>query len=657
MNSSKIKFAAKALSCVGVAMALMVSAAGLASASTTTAHRDRHHDVASARHSPFEYARIGEGGLVTAVTSASVTVNRWNGKTTTYTITPSTTFTEGHSPTTAASLVVGDRINIRLRRADPRTALKINIELAELAGKVSSVVGNLITITGPQGFAREILVSPSTTFTEGGQGATLADVTVGAPIFATGTIDANLTTLDALTVRIDSSTHALVYHGVVTAASSSSVTITRLNGVVAHFAIMPTTVFTQGKNVLTDASLAVGDHVDVQVNSGAPDTAVRINIDLTSLAGTVSAVTTSLITITAAKGFSRTIAVSATTTYSEGGHSATLADVTVGSQIVAVGLIDPNQTTLDASRVDIRQAGHLITYRGVVSAVTTTSVTVNRNDGITTTFTFTPSTIITEGAASMTPTSLAVGDTVDVTVNSTAPTTALKINIVHASLAGPVLAISGNTITIMGGQGFSRTVQVSATTTYTEGGSPATLSDIVVGSVIVAVGTIDTNLTTLDATAVTIKNSGHAETIHGLVTAVATSTFTLQRSNGTTTTFTVTPSTTFSEGSTVLTFAALVMGDDANVTVNSVNPTTAVSVDILLATLSGHVTAVTSSTITVVAGKGFDRTINVSATTTYTKGGQPATLADVTVGSYITAQGTVDANGTTLDAATVTIGK
>jgi len=111
-------------------------------------------------------------------------------------------------------------------------------------------------------------VSPSTTFTEGGQGATLADVTVGAPIFATGTIDANLTTLDALTVRIDSSTHALVYHGVVTAASSSSVTITRLNGVVAHFAIMPTTVFTQGKNVLTDASLAVGDHVDVQVNSG-----------------------------------------------------------------------------------------------------------------------------------------------------------------------------------------------------------------------------------------------------------------------------------------------------------------------------------------------------------------------------------------------------
>jgi hypothetical protein len=657
MYSSRMKLAAKAASSVGIAMALMVSAAGLASASTSTAHRASHHDVSSSRHSRFEYARIGEGGLVTAVTTTSVTVDRWDGKTTTYTITPSTTFTEGSTPTTAASLVVGDRINIRLDRSAPTTALKINIELAQLAGKVSSVAGNLITITGPQGFAREILVSATTTFTQGGQPATLADVTVGAPIFAKGTIDANLTTLDALSVRIGSTTHAIVYQGVVTAVSSTSVTVQRANTATALFTITPTTTFSQGKNVLTIASLVVGDHVDVEVSSSAPGTALKINIDLTALAGSVTAVTASSITIMAAKGFSRTVVVSATTVYTEGGQPATLADVTVGSDIVAVGLIDPNQTSLDASKVDIRQAGHSITYRGLVNAVTTTSVTVNRNDGKTTTFTITPSTIITEGPSTMTPASLAVGDTVDVTVNSTAPLTALKINIVQATLAGPVTAINGDTITIMGGQGFSRTVQVSATTTYTEGGSPATLSDIVVGSVIAAVGTIGTNLTTLDATAVTIKNSGHAETVHGLVTAVSTSSFTLQRSNGVTTNFTVTPSTTFSEGSTVLTFASLVMGDDADVSVNSVNPTTAVSVDILLATLSGHVTAVTSSTITITAGKGFSRTINVTATTTYTKGGQPATLADVTVGSYITAQGTVDADLTTLDASSVTIGK
>jgi hypothetical protein len=658
MYSDKMKLAAKATSSVVVAMALMMSAAGLASAASSPGTRFAHHDVASSRFSNFDYARIGEGGLVTAVTTTSVTVNRWDGKITTYTITPTTTFTEGSSPTTAASLVVGDRINIRLARRAPTVALKINIELAELTGKVTSVVGNLITISGPQGFARAILVSAATTYREGGAAATLADVTVGAELFAQGTIDPNLTTLDALSVKIGSTNHAETYHGLVTAVTSTSATVNRLDGVTTVFAITPTTVFSQGANILTAASLVVGDHVNVRVNSGAPDTAVRIDIDLSALAGKVSAVSGNDITITTNKGFSRTIVVSATTTYVMGGAAATLADVTVGSDIVAVGLIDANLTSLDATKVTIRQAGHSVTYHGVVTAVTTTSLTVNRNDGTTTTFSITPSTVITEGSASMTVPSLAVGDTVDVTVNSAAPTTALRINIVVATLGGKVSAISGNDITITGGQGFARSIQVSATTTYTEGGAAATLADIVVGSNIVAVGTIDADKTTLDATSVTIKNSGHNETIHGLVTAVTTSSFTLNRSNGTTTTFAITSSTTFSEGSTVLSLANLVVGDSANVTVNSTQPTTAISVDILLATLAGHVTNVSGNTITITAGKGFARTIFVSATTTYTNGdGSAATLANVTVGSYISAQGTVDVDLTSLDATSVTIGK
>jgi tartrate dehydratase beta subunit/fumarate hydratase class I family protein len=349
--------------------------------------------------------------------------------------------------------------------------------------------------------------------------------------------------------------------------------------------------------------------------------------------------------------------VSAATTYTEGGAAATLANVTVGSVIIAVGTIDTNKTTLDATKVAIREVGHAVTYRGVISAVSSTSVTLNRNDGKTTTFTITPTTIITEGAASMTAPSLALGDTVDVEVNSANPTTALRINIVQATLAGKVTAVVGNLITISGGQGFARTILVSAATTYTEGGAAATLANVTVGSDIIAVGTIDTNMTTLDATTVSIKSNGHAETIHGLVTAVATGSFTLNRLNGTTTTFTVTSSTTFTEGSTVLTAAALVVGDSADVDVNSLAPRTALSVNILLATLSGPVTAVSGNTITIRGGKGFDRTIVVSDATTYTQGGAAATLANVTVGSFITAQGTVDSNLTTLDATTVTIRK
>jgi hypothetical protein len=658
MYSNKMKWAARAVGSAAISTALIVSAAGLASAASRPGAHFNHHDVSSSRNSQFLFPRIGEGGLVTAVTATSVTVNRWDGKTTTYTITATTTFTEGHAGTTAASLVVGDRINIRLARKAPTTALKINIELAELAGKVTSVVGNLITITGPQGFARTIIVSDATAYTQGGAPATLADVTVGAAVFAEGTIDVNLTSLDALSVKIGSTSHAILYHGYVTVLSSSSVTLDRLNGVTEMFTITPTTTFHQGSTQLTAANLVVGDRVNVRVNSSAPTTALAIGIELAALTGRVSAVTGNAITITTNKGFSRAISVSTTTTYTMGGAPATLANVTVGSEIVAVGLIDADLTTLDATKIAIREVGHSVTYRGVVSALSTTSLTLNRNDGKTTTFTITPTTIITEGAASMTVPSLAVGDTVDVAVNSANPTTALRINIVQASLAGKVTSVAGNLITITGPQGFARTIQVSDSTSYTMGGAPASLTDVTVGSDIYAVGTIDTNQTTLDASAVTIKSSpGHAESIHGLVTAASLSSFTLNRSNGTTTTFTITDTTTFTEGSTVLTAAALEVGDSANVDVNSLAPTTALSVNILLAQLSGPVTAVSANTITIRGGKGFARTINVTDSTTYTQAGAPATLANVTVGEFITAQGTVDADLTSLDATSVTIGK
>jgi len=505
MYSNKMKWAGRAVGSVALSMALMLSAAGLASAGTRPDARFHHHDVASSRISRFLYARIGEGGLVTAVTSTSVTVDRWNGKTTTYTITPTTTFTEGSSPTTAASLVVGDRINIRLARSAPTTALKINIELAELAGKVTSVVGNLITITGPQGFARTILVSATTTYTQGGAAATLANVTVGSDVFAKGTIDVNLTSLDALTVRIGSVHHAILYHGFVTAITSNSVTLDRLNHVTEMFSITPTTTFHQGSTVLTAASLVVGDRVNVRVNSSDPTTALSIGIELAALAGKVTAVVGNLITISGGQGFARTILVSAATTYTEGGAAATLANVTVGSDIIAVGTIDTNMTTLDATTVSIKSNGHAETIHGLVTAVATGSFTLNRLNGTTTTFTVTSSTTFTEGSTVLTAAALVVGDSADVNVNSLAPKTALSVNILLATLSGPVTAVSGNTITIRGGKGFDRTIVVSDATTYTQGGATATLANVTVGSFITAQGTVDSNLTTLDATTVTIR--------------------------------------------------------------------------------------------------------------------------------------------------------
>ena len=499
INRNSVRRAAVSLA---MGLALAVGSIGVASASSRHNTYAADHDCASAKKSPFDYARFSEGGYVTTVTATSVTVLRWNGMTTTYTITPTTVFTEGTQPATAAQLVVGDRINIRLARLAKTTALRINIELAQLAGKVTSVSGDTITITGGQGFRHTILVGTTTTYTESGAPATPAAVTVGVSISAKGTVDTNGTTLDALSVTIG---HPVTVRGTVTTVTSSSVTINRLNGASGTYTITPTTVITEDAAVMTAASIVAGDKVSIVVNSSALTTAFKINIELAHLVGTVSAVSGTTITIIAGQGFSRTVMVSPTTTYTKAGAPATPADVVVGVKIDAKGTIDTNGTTLNAVSVTITVPGHSETIRGVVTAVSSGSVTVSRLNATSAAFTIMPTTVITEGSTLMIEASIVIGDRVNITVNSTDPSTALKINIELAELGGFVSAVSGDSITVIGGQGFNRTILVSTSTTYTKAGAPATLASVVVGSKISAQGTIDVNLTTLDAVSVAIS--------------------------------------------------------------------------------------------------------------------------------------------------------
>jgi hypothetical protein len=71
--------------------------------------------------------------------------------------------------------------------------------------------------------------------------------------------------------------------------------------------------------------------------------------------------------------------------------------------------------------------------------------------------------------------------------------------------------------------------------------------------------------------------------------------------------------------------------------------------------MAGTVKNVQGSTITIQDFMGFTRTIHTSSTTTYTRGGQSATSSAVTKRAQIAAQGTVDGNGTDLDASKVAV--
>jgi hypothetical protein len=348
MNSMKVM--GRAVTALALGAAITMSTAALAGADGS-GHWG--HDVASARVSPFDYAANGTGGDVTAVTSTSVTIQLWGGSTATFTLTPTTTYSEGSTSTTASSLVVGDRVRIGVSSSSSTTATSVTIELAELFGTVKSVSGDTILITDPQGFTRTILVSSATTYSQGGS---LADVVVGAKIFAQGTVDANGTSLDALTIDVGTAGQNGFTWGKITAVTSSSVTLVSGSGTSTTFSYTTdTTIKAVGHDStpLTSADLVVGEYAGVEFNSTASTTAVEVWVKLAHVSGVVTAVSGDNITVSDHQGFTHLILVGAATTYNNAGATGTLADVIVGARIRAEGLVDANGTTLDALNIDI----------------------------------------------------------------------------------------------------------------------------------------------------------------------------------------------------------------------------------------------------------------------------------------------------------------
>ena len=69
-------------------------------------------------------------------------------------------------------------------------------------GKVAAVSGNDISVTLRNGLTLSVVVSATTTYTNDGAAATLADVTVGIFVRAAGTVDTTANALDATSVSI-----------------------------------------------------------------------------------------------------------------------------------------------------------------------------------------------------------------------------------------------------------------------------------------------------------------------------------------------------------------------------------------------------------------------------------------------------------------------
>ncbi len=243
---------------------------------------------------------------------------------------------------------------------------------AGVAGQVTSVSGDTINLTGRRADAVAVTVGATTVYTEAQQAASLADVHTGLLIMACGTgssTNVQATKIYIVLPRIG---------GVVTNVSGSTLTLTSLDGATHTVTVSNATTYDKAGHSASIGDIANGTAIAAQGSVGSDGvlSAVRVDIQTPRVAGQVTGVNGSTITLSNARGMSgvngtsgmsetTTVVTSDQTTYSVISATAGMTPTTTtgtadavktGVSIIAQGTLRSDGKTLDALRITVLPA-------------------------------------------------------------------------------------------------------------------------------------------------------------------------------------------------------------------------------------------------------------------------------------------------------------
>lgn len=178
------------------------------------------------------------------------------------------------------------------------------------------------------------------------------------------------------TTSVRTSTRTPHVEATVTSVNANGITVTLPDGSTTTYATDANTTYTLDHTASTASAVTTGSHVDVAVSSTTAGLATTVGVETTEgpgpaggpgvpgdrhgapmILGTVVSVSVSDSTIVVADrdGFYRTIVTNSSTTYSNNGASADRSAVVTGATIAAIGSVDANHTSLDATQVAVGQ--------------------------------------------------------------------------------------------------------------------------------------------------------------------------------------------------------------------------------------------------------------------------------------------------------------
>jgi hypothetical protein len=245
---------------------------------------------------------------------------------------------------------------------------------------------------------------------------------------------------------------------------------------------------TRGGATIAVGDLAVGDEIVLRQKRQADGSykVTAITVILPKVAGLVSDVASSSLTITTRDGAKVTVKLTSATTYRLGKKKADKSVVVDGMQAVATGT-KAADGTLTATSIVVSPS----TATGTVSEVTSAGMTLTARDGTKTTGKVTSAPTYRNGRHQAHRPAIKSGMQAAASGTRAADgtLTATSITVQASRVTGTVSATSGSTITLAAMDGTKVTVKVTSSTTYRVAGvKDATLADVKVDMVIVAVG-------------------------------------------------------------------------------------------------------------------------------------------------------------------------
>jgi hypothetical protein len=207
-------------------------------------------------------AGIGYRGItITKITGSTIDLKTADGWTRTITATADTKITKGGEAATVGDLKVGDKVALRQKRNDDGTysVVAIVVPVPIVAGTVTAIGADSITVKTRDGSTKAISLTGSTTFKLGKTDGKKADVKVGSVVVAAGTAGPG-DAFTAKTVRIQ--VRLARVGGEVTATTKDTITVKQRDGTTATIKIGPDTkIVVRGDTTPTLAEIAVGMRV------------------------------------------------------------------------------------------------------------------------------------------------------------------------------------------------------------------------------------------------------------------------------------------------------------------------------------------------------------------------------------------------------------